>query len=574
MMRAVLEHLGVAILVGLLCFAWPASASPGEADGYSLAGRARAAFRSGDHARAADLYRSVCAGNPHVAIHWEALGHSLLRTGRYAGADSSFQRCIGMGYRISAMYYNIACSRSLATDVDGALDALANAYRAGFLDDHLVAADTDLDLIRKDPRFDAIVGKADPRITDRIARWNADLDYFDRRMRELHYDLFAELSVEDYESTLRAIRIDIGALDDMAIRYALQSLLARVGDGHTAIVLERFLVAHGNAPNVDLLPFEPWLYDDGVRIRAVPEAHGDLLGARILGIDGTPVDDVLRRIDGIVSRDNEWSARWIGMEHLRSPAALRALGISRQPDRVRLEVETSGGEVRDVEIEAASWHPQADLLRLGIPKQEGRGDVPIARYLRDRDRPFWVERIADPAMLWWQFNAVHEVHGETFAHLAARLEQDLADPSIQALVIDLRNNHGGQGHLVQPALHAIIAWDKSRQPERIFIVTSRETFSAAMAFAAKLDAELPVVFVGEPTGSRPNFVGESSIFVLPYSRVPISCSTRFHQNGNPTDTRLWIGPEIAAPLTFADEQAGRDPAFEAIVAVVRDRVGH
>jgi hypothetical protein len=70
--------------------------------------------------------------------------------------------------------------------------------------------------------------------------------------------------------------------------------------------------------------------------------------------------------------------------------------------------------------------------------------------------------------------------------------------------------------------------------------------------------------VGEPTGSSPNFVGESTWFPLPYHKNRVYCSSRYWQFRTSTDTRTWIPPQIAAPLSFADYSANRDPAMSAI----------
>ena len=59
------------------------------------------------------------------------------------------------------------------------------------------------------------------------------------------------------------------------------------------------------------------------------------------------------------------------------------------------------------------------------------------------------------------------------------------------------------------------------------------------------------IFVGEPTGSSPNFVGETS---------------------HATDVRTWIPPTLYVPETFAAFRVRRDPALEAILAYPRRAV--
>lgn len=70
--------------------------------------------------------------------------------------------------------------------------------------------------------------------------------------------------------------------------------------------------------------------------------------------------------------------------------------------------------------------------------------------------------------------------------------------------------------------------------------------------------------MGEPTGSRPNFVGESTLFPLPYSGIWVSVSSRYHQNGRSSDERLWIAPDLPAGPSAAALLGGQDPALDAV----------
>ena len=72
-------------------------------------------------------------------------------------------------------------------------------------------------------------------------------------------------------------------------------------------------------------------------------------------------------------------------------------------------------------------------------------------------------------------------------------------------------------------------------------------------------------FVGEPTGSSPNFVGEEDVVVLPYSKVVANVTHLYWQSSWPMDERTWIAPQIYTPPTFADFRAGRDRALEAVL---------
>ena len=92
----------------------------------------------------------------------------------------------------------------------------------------------------------------------------------------------------------------------------------------------------------------------------------------------------------------------------------------------------------------------------------------------------------------------------------------------------------------------------------------------AQNFSTNVERLTNAVFAGEPTGSSPKFTGEGAIwFELPYSRARASISNWYHQFTFWSDTRLWIAPDVPVALSSGDYFAGRDPALEAVLELVR-----
>ena len=104
---------------------------------------------------------------------------------------------------------------------------------------------------------------------------------------------------------------------------------------------------------------------------------------------------------------------------------------------------------------------------------------------------------------------------------------------------------------------------------KLFVIVGRGTFSAAMGLSIDLERHTKAIFVGEPTGSSLNAIGEMNPVTLPYSKM--SGSIASVGGGNSADTRTWIAPRLYTPLSFEAYRAKRDPALEAIVAYGRGR---
>jgi hypothetical protein len=141
------------------------------------------------------------------------------------------------------------------------------------------------------------------------------------------------------------------------------------------------------------------------------------------------------------------------------------------------------------------------------------------------------------------------------------------DNRVERLVIDLRWNNGGNAQLLTPLIAELLRSERINRRGHLVVLIGPRTFSAAQSAAAMIERYTAAIFVGEPTGSSPNFVGEEDEFTLPYSRLVVNVSHLEHQNSVPQDRRSWIAPLIYAPLTFADYRAKRDPALDAVLAL-------
>jgi hypothetical protein len=100
---------------------------------------------------------------------------------------------------------------------------------------------------------------------------------------------------------------------------------------------------------------------------------------------------------------------------------------------------------------------------------------------------------------------------------------------------------------------------------RLWVLTSRTTFSAAQNFINQVERWTDATFVGEPSGSKPNFAGEDTELLLPYSGVRGSISTRWWQDSGPLDRRQWIAPHQSVGVRSTDYFANRDPVLEAVL---------
>jgi hypothetical protein len=177
------------------------------------------------------------------------------------------------------------------------------------------------------------------------------------------------------------------------------------------------------------------------------------------------------------------------------------------------------------------------------------------------DETLWWERLDDEATVFVQYNLVDFLGGS----LVDDLRAEAAAPDVRRVVIDIRHNFGGEVRALEPVV-AALASPALEAPGRLFLVTGRNTFSAASMFAAKLQAETDLTIVGEPMGGSPNMWGNARDVRLARSGLVVSVATLFELATTQEDERPTIEPDVSVPLTFPDWSAGRDAALDAILA--------
>ncbi|MHC4650621.1 MAG: DJ-1/PfpI family protein, partial [Planctomycetota bacterium] len=109
--------------------------------------------------RAAALYRELVEQRPQDAASWFGLGIVLHAMGDFAEAAPAHRRAAELSWFPQRAYYNLACAYAMLGEKDKALDALGKAIAAGFADRQWMEQDSELDGIRADPRFKAIVDR-------------------------------------------------------------------------------------------------------------------------------------------------------------------------------------------------------------------------------------------------------------------------------------------------------------------------------------------------------------------------------------------------------------------------------
>jgi hypothetical protein len=330
---------------------------------------------------------------------------------------------------------------------------------------------------------------------------------------------------------------------------------------------------------------------DGFYVLRTKAGNTDLLGARLVAIDGKPAAiyrDAARTLAGGTAA---WRDRNVGY-FLESPDQMHALSLIASSAAATYQFQMRNGamvERRLTPEPANPDRPRANAERWFFPEAmpaEGNlwraaltHNVPWA--LTEPDDPFRWRMADDLNAIVIDLRQNNDGEKQTIASFLKELEDALAAKKPKHAILDMRMNGGGDLNTTRDFMQAL----PKRVPGRVIALTSPWTFSAAISSVGYLKQAAPdrVTIIGEEVGDRLNFFSEGSIVTLPNSQIELLNATERHDYATGcrgfTDCHEPVvrfpiavpslAPAIAAPWTIEAYLAGRDPGMEAAAGTLR-----
>ncbi|MBD0280184.1 MAG: hypothetical protein ICV81_19810, partial [Flavisolibacter sp.] len=493
--------------------------------------------------------------------YWANLAYACYNTKEYKQSIDAFSKQIALGYGLVGNgAYNIACCYALAGNNEKAIEWLEKALYMGFNNITLARTDDDLKAIRNEPKYKKLTGTDDVSKMSRTEGWQYDMAFLRQEVLRKAY-IRRELSLDDFNRKYNSIYQSIDKKTDVQIITDLMKLMVSVNDGHTGLFppsRKEFQLT---------LPLQFYLFQEGLYIVAADVQYKHLLGYKVTGFDKKRVDEVAQALSPFISRDNPMGVQQNLPLVMRYTGALQALGLTSDPMKVELQLQDANGKATKALVIADTTLPRVDHKSVPenwITLYQTLSD-PVPLYLKNIKALYWFEKLPDSKTVYFQWNSVRNEKAESLNTFTDRLMKFISENDIDKLVIDLRWNNGGNTMLVPYFINAIIKNERINKRGHLFVIIGRRTFSAAQNLATFLERQTAAVFVGEPTGSSPNFVGEEDFIILPYSKLAMNVSDLYWQSSWPGDKRIWIAPLIYVPPTFKAYKENKDEALEAIL---------
>ena len=386
----------------------------------------------------------------------------------------------------------------------------------------------------------------------RTGKWAADIDQLALELPLGHKNLFFNLNKENFDKQIRNLKGNIENYDDCMIFVDIAAIAASAGDAHTTVIM----------PIARFIPFEFYWFPEGIYIVTCFGEYADALNCKVTHLDGIPIEEVIQRVEVIVSRENDAFLKAQLPKYLQAVEVLYGLEIIDEFDRVELTLETVGGEVLEKTVPTYGYKELKSKTTSNI-------DVPVNKlplYRRNKDKNYWSYFIVKSNTLYFNYKSCRDMQDIPVKRFCADLMKFINQEDVKRLVIDLRNNLGGNSTLLEPFIRELSKCQKLNREGSIFVILGRETFSSALLNAYALKHKTKAIFVGEATGGKPNCYGEVKFFDLKNSKLQIRYSTKYYKIIE-DDEQLSFFPEVNTEVTIKDYIDNRDPCMEYVLRV-------
>lgn len=375
-----------------------------------------------------------------------------------------------------------------------------------------------------------------------------DLNMLCRTLEEKHYNLYANVSKEDFLKEKEKIAKKTAKMSDAEFYWSICHLLSLIKDAHT---MAGFSSTEQWMSYMEMLPFDIDKFEEGWFLLGIHKDKAQYLGTQLVAINGMSMDEIIERSKQIISFESE---SWLYQQVpnvLIWKDALEYLGVVKKNESVVLTVKTNEGREESFEIEPLqSMDDRKQMVQLE------RKTKPVTDYQK---KNYW-STVLDDNIYFIQYNSCAQDPQLPMEEFAQQVDEDLKDGKYQNIILDLRYNTGGDSRVFAPLKQ--IFFDQYLQTNgeiNLCTLIGGKTFSSGMM--AAVDARgVGAVFYGQPTGGVLKSAGDVKLIEMESMPFKVQYSTKYFDLIPGLEGPLM--PNEIVPRSFQEYQEGKDAEIE------------
>ncbi|MBO6588890.1 MAG: hypothetical protein JJ885_14400 [Muricauda sp.] len=390
-----------------------------------------------------------------------------------------------------------------------------------------------------------------------IKKWSEDIDFYKTNLEQNHIDLYHTISKKEFEREIQEIKSTLNQKSDAEVIIDLMRLTRKIGDGHTAFSL-RGVETH-------LFPIEIYKIDGQWRVIKTTVQHKNLLGKILTKIDGKSIHEIAKAISKIAQYvENEQSEVIRTGEYLMISELLFGLQLTNNEFKSAfsfLDDNQKESKVWLNAINSKNYYENTDFQSFNIIIPE------IQKPANSIHDYLWFSSIKDTEGIYIKFESYPSF--EEMENFGNSVLNYINENKIKQVVIDLRNNGGGDFFVGTFLAYYLNLADSIDWKSGVYVLTDKVTFSAGTSNASQFRQLLNAKIIGEPTGSNPTGYQDMGQFTLPNSGMIVTYSKRLFRFQE--HITQGVQPDVLIAYDWKSFSKGVDNMMEWIINDIRNK---
>lgn len=385
--------------------------------------------------------------------------------------------------------------------------------------------------------------------------WIEDINAYKANLEKHHIDLYHTINKVEFEQELKTIQSNLNSKNDIDVIIDLMRLTQKIGDGHTAFSLRGF--------KTHLFPIEIDKIGEQWRIVKTTDKHKNLLGKTLIAIDGKTMKHIENEISKVAQYiENNQSKTIRAAQYTMISELLYGLHLTNNAlvaTFTFLDENKKKTEATLKAINSKDYYDNVEFktLEIAIPEIEKPNAL--------QHDFLWFSPIKTTDAIYIKFESYPSF--EEMEKFGASVLNHINTNNSKQIVIDLRNNGGGDFFIGTFLAYYLNLADSIDWKSGVYVLTDKVTFSAGTSNASQFRQILNAKIVGEPTGSNPTGYQDMGQFKLPNSGMTVTYSKRLFRFQE--KVTQGIQPDVFIAYDWESYSKGIDNMMEWVINDIR-----